>query len=59
MNHTVNQDGKTFTIEGYLDADCSEMTTPVLVECLITEHNNSDKVLLNQTYKTDLEVWCK
>ena len=57
MNHTLNPDGKTFKMEGLLDANFSGMTSAP-VECLVTERNNSAKLLLSQTYKT-VDVWCR
>ena len=53
-----NDDG-TYRLEGLLSgADFSGMTSPVQVDCLVTEKNNPETVRFTKQYKS-VQIWCK
>ena len=53
-----NPDGKTFWMEGLVEAEFPETKSSLTVECVITERNNHSSVLFIKEYKS-VRVWCK
>ena len=57
-DHSLNPDGKTYRLEGTVEAILSEFASPVLVECLVTKLGEAENILMEKEYKM-VDIWCK